>query len=195
MINIKFFKNAFYRYLANHFTPIPGRVNLKSWNRKIFFLNKAGYKIKKNCFIGENFFCIRGNEKYLFIEENTTVGVFANFFIFNEVKIGKFCMFAQDITIVNGGHDVNSYEPYSAAIDMGNGVWIGSGVKIIARKNMKIGNNVVVGGGSIVLDDVPDNAIVVGVPAKIIGYRKLPEKVWHVQGYYCPKEFIFLEKF
>ena len=145
--SIEFLVNTFYRYLANIFTPIPGIVNLKAWNRKIFFLNKAGYRIKKDCFIGENFFCIRGNEKYLSIDENTTIGVFAKFFIFNEVKIGKFCMFAQEITIVNGGHDVNSYEPYSATIDIGNGIWIGAGAKIIAKKNMKIGSNVVIGGG------------------------------------------------
>ena len=142
-----YFKSKFYRYLANIFTPIPGIVNLKAWNRKIFFLNRAEYKIKKDCFIGENLFCIRGNEKYLSIDENTTIGVFAKFFIFNEVKIGRFCLFAQDISFINGGHDVNNYQPFSAILEIGNGVWIGSGAKIIARTNMKIGNNVVIGGG------------------------------------------------
>lgn len=190
-----FFKKVFFRFLANFFTPIPGIVNLKAWNRKIYFLNKAGYKIEKDCFIGESFFCIRGNEEYVSIQDNTTIGVFAKLFIFNCISIGKFCMFAQDITFINGGHDKDSYEPHSAKITIGNGVWIGSGVKVIAKKDLQIGNNVLVGGGSLVMDDIPDNAIVAGIPAKIIGYRTLPEKVWHVRGYYCPKKFIFLEKF
>ena len=46
------------------------------------------------------------------------------------------------------------------------------------------------GGGSVVIDDIPDNAIAVGVPAKVIKYRDLPEKVWHLDNnYFCPKTF------
>ena len=44
-----------------------------------------------------------------------------------------------------------------------------------------------IGGGSVVIDDIPENAIVAGTPAKIIGYRSLPEKVWHLGNtYFCP---------
>lgn len=40
------------------------------------------------------------------------------------------------------------------------------------------------------INDIPDNAIAVGVPAKVIKYRELPEKVWHIgNDYFCPKTF------
>jgi serine O-acetyltransferase len=51
---------------------------------------------------------------------------------------------------------------------VGNGVYIGPGAKIIGK--VIIGNNVAIGAGSVVTKDVPDNACVVGVPAKIISY-------------------------
>ena len=48
---------------------------------------------------------------------------------------------------------------------LGNNIFIGAGAKIIGR--VKIGDNVKIGANSVVLDDVPDNATVVGIPAKI----------------------------
>ena len=49
---------------------------------------------------------------------------------------------------------------------IGNGVYIGPGVKIVGK--VIIGNNVAIGANAVVTSDVPDNACVVGVPAKII---------------------------
>ena len=44
------------------------------------------------------------------------------------------------------------------------------------------------------LDDIPDNAIVAGVPAKVIGYRELPKKVWHLgNDYFCPQTFRLID--
>ena len=52
---------------------------------------------------------------------------------------------------------------------IGNDVWIGANATIL--KGVKIGNGAVVGGGSVVTKDIPENAIVGGNPAKIIKYR------------------------
>ena len=49
---------------------------------------------------------------------------------------------------------------------IGNNCIIGSGAKILGP--IKIGDNVVVGANAVVIDDVPDNSVVVGVPAKVI---------------------------
>ncbi len=51
---------------------------------------------------------------------------------------------------------------------IGNEVYIGPGAKIIGKIN--IGNNITIGANAVVTNDIPDNACVVGVPAKIISY-------------------------
>lgn len=49
---------------------------------------------------------------------------------------------------------------------IGDNVVVCAGAKVIG--NIKIGNNVMIGANAVVVDDVPDNAVVAGVPAKII---------------------------
>ncbi|MNG39176.1 Serine acetyltransferase [compost metagenome] len=55
---------------------------------------------------------------------------------------------------------------------MGNNVDIGTGAKVLG--NIRIGNNVVIGANAVVLTDVPDNSVAVGVPATI-KQRKLAD--------------------
>lgn len=52
-------------------------------------------------------------------------------------------------------------------IDIGDNVFVGLGTRILY--NVKIGSNVVIGSGSIVNRDIPDDSIAAGVPAKVIG--------------------------
>ena len=53
---------------------------------------------------------------------------------------------------------------------VGNDVWIG--MRVIIMPGVKVGNGVVIGAGAVVTKDVPDYAIVGGVPARIIKFRK-----------------------
>jgi serine acetyltransferase len=52
-------------------------------------------------------------------------------------------------------------------------VFIGAGGKVMG--GIRIGNNVVIGANSLVINDVPDNAVVVGVPARIIANNRRAE--------------------
>ena len=54
-------------------------------------------------------------------------------------------------------------------ITIGNDVWLGSNV--LVANNSNIGNGVIAGAGTIITKDVPDYAIVVGSPARIVRYR------------------------
>lgn len=60
-------------------------------------------------------------------------------------------------------------------IRIGNDVWFGQNVIVTNYAN--IGNGVIAGAGSIITKDVPDYAVVVGAPARIIKYRYLPEEI------------------
>lgn len=54
-------------------------------------------------------------------------------------------------------------------IEIGNDVWIGS--RVFIRDGIKIGNGAIIAAGAVVVENVPDYAIIAGVPAKIIRYR------------------------
>lgn len=185
---LKNIKINFLKYISELFLPLPITIKKKNWEMRNKILRFTGIKIGEKTIIGPNFITINGLEENIHIGDYTNIGYNSSFYSFNKIFIGKFNMFAANLEITNGGHDINTFEPFSTPTIIGNGCWIGHGVKII--KGVTIGNNVVIGGGSVVIDDIPDNAIAVGVPAKVIKYRDLPEKVWHLDNnYFCPKTF------
>ncbi len=79
-------------------------------------------------------------------------------------KIGKNLTISQGVTI----GQVNRGKSKGTPI-IGNNVYIGPGAKIIGSIN--IGNNVAIGANAVVTKDIPDNAVVVGIPAKVISYE------------------------
>lgn len=72
---------------------------------------------------------------------------------------------------VNISQFVNIGSNHGAAAVIGDNVYIGPHVCLV--ENVHIGNNVTIGAGAVVTKDVPDNATVVGIPAKIIHFKNL----------------------
>ena len=90
------------------------------------------------------------------------------------LTIGNHVDIAKEAIVWTLGHDVNGYKHDSRGgqTTIGDYVWIGARSTIMP--GVTIGKGAVIGTCSVVTKDVPENAIVVGVPARIIGYRDNP---------------------
>ncbi len=93
------------------------------------------------------------------------------------VYVGDSTMFGPNVTIATAGHPIlpelrqQGYQ-YNMPVHIGKNCWIGAGV--IIMPGTTIGDNVVIGAGSIVTKDIPDNVVAVGNPARIL--RKVNER-------------------
>ena len=174
-----------YRWLAEKATP---RFHSpKGWERKNKLLRMLGVSIAEEVAIDNGFEWLMDVDltilKYAAIGKNTHI------YNFSPVTIGRFAMFAGEVCISNGGHNKGTFEPFSGPTCIGNGCWIGTGAKIVGA-NLTVGDNAIVGAGAVVIEDVPPAAIVVGCPARVIGYRTLPDRVWHLGNtWFSPHTF------
>lgn len=96
------------------------------------------------------------------------------------VKIGSWCSIGYNVSFVACTHDVNfptgpiSERPlHEKDIVIGSGVWIGNNVVILP--GVEIGDAAVIGANAVVTKNVPERAVVGGVPAKIIKIKDLKE--------------------
>ncbi len=78
--------------------------------------------------------------------------------------IGDDVLLYQGVTLGGTGNEHGKRHP-----TIGNGVVIGAGAKVLG--NINIGNHVRIGAGSVVIDDVPDDSTVVGIPARVVKQR------------------------
>jgi acetyltransferase-like isoleucine patch superfamily enzyme len=62
---------------------------------------------------------------------------------------------------------------YKRDVRIGHNVWVGYGACFL--RGVTVGNNCVIGTNSVVTRDVPDNAVVGGIPAKLIRMREAPQ--------------------
>ncbi len=88
------------------------------------------------------------------------------------LSIGSNVDIAQEVNIWTEQHDYNSpsYQAVNKPVEIEDYVWIASRATILP--GVKVGRGAVVACGAVVTKDVPSLAIVAGIPAKIIGYRK-----------------------
>lgn len=123
----------------------------------------------ENAFINPPFYCDYGSHievgKNFFANYNCTILDVA------KVKIGDNCMFAPNVAIYTAGHPVhpdtrNSLYEYGKEITIGDNVWLGGNT--VVCPGVHIGNNVVIGAGSVVTRDIPDMVIAAGNPCKVI---------------------------
>lgn len=112
------------------------------------------------------------------IGNNVDIGIGTIIHSSNKILIGDNTIIAGHCYIIDSNHGTKKgKEIRSQANDIsengiviGEDVWIGTHVTIL--KGARIANHAVIGANSLVNTDIPENAIAVGIPAKIIKYRE-----------------------
>jgi len=125
---------------------------------------------------------IRCHEGLVEIGEKTVMGQECTISAYQHVRIGAQCVIADRAMFIDFDHGVVEVERpirqqgiYKRDVEVGSNVWIGYGACIL--RGVRIGDNSIVGTNSVVTKDVPANAVVAGIPARIIRMREAPREL------------------
>lgn len=139
-------------------------------NRRNKMMKKMFAEIGEGCYIEPPFYANFGG-KHCHFGKN----VYANFNLTmvddTHIYIGDNTMIAPNVVIATGTHPIlpllreNAYQ-FNAPVHIGRNCWLGAGV--IVLPGITIGDNSVVGAGSIVTKDIPPNVVAVGNPCRVI---------------------------
>lgn len=138
----------------------------------------------ESIWIAAPFYVDYGNNIYF--GNNCEVNMNCTFLDDNKIVIGDNALIAPNVQIYTAFHSINPEERFgtsnygksqfcktmTAPVVIGDNVWIGGGTVILP--GIHIGNNTVVGAGSVVTKDIPDNVVAVGNPCRIL--RKIDER-------------------
>ena len=122
---------------------------------------------------------IRCHEGEVIIGDKTVLGQECTISAYRHVRIGEQCVIADRAMFIDFDHGVVDVERtireqgiYMRDVDVGSNVWIGYGACIL--RGVQVGDNAIVGTNAVVTADVPANAVVGGIPARVIRMRAAP---------------------
>lgn len=160
-------------------------VNLVSLAKKASFRILRILKGKKGIYgeYGKNNHFAEG----VLVYENARIGnsnYFAPYSLINNAVIGNYCSIGPGCRIGLGEHDLQAISTYPRVANgkggmqllnpetpsvIGHDVWLGTNVVI--RQGVKVGTGAVIGANAVVTRDIPEYAVAIGVPAKVIKFR------------------------
>ncbi len=133
----------------------------------------------RNLWITAPFFVDYGNNIYF--GDHCEVNMNCTFLDDNKIIIGDHALIAPNVQIYTAFHPTNAFERFgskkedgsfsfcktqTAPVKIGNHVWIGGGAIILP--GVTVGDNVVIGAGSVVTKDIPDNVVAFGAPCRVV---------------------------
>ena len=138
---------------------------------QIMMLKKRGWVLSDNVMISIHGVRKIGGGK-IYCADNVNINAECMLVASSDITIGKNSTLAYR-TLLTTNANPNApynelckiYPPIHKEIRIGNNVWVGAGV--IVLPGCRIGNNSVIAAGSVVCSDIPDNCMAAGVPAKV----------------------------
>jgi len=125
---------------------------------------------------------IRCHEGTVEIGRKTVFGQECTISAFDHVRIGDECVIADRAMFIDFDHGVVEVERpiraqgiYTRPVVVGSNVWIGYGACIL--RGVEVGDNSIIGTNAVVTKDVPANAVVGGVPARVLRMRDAPQEL------------------
>ena len=119
----------------------------------------------------------------IIIGNNTSIENYLHITSAGRIKVGHDCVLSSRVYITNIDHDysilhqkVNNQKLIVADVEIGNYCFLGMDVKVFP--GVTIGDNVIVGSNSIVMNDLPSNSVCVGIPAKVIKTYNFNDNRW-----------------
>jgi acetyltransferase-like isoleucine patch superfamily enzyme len=123
---------------------------------------------------------IRVHEGEFSLGAKSVMGQECTISAYQHVSIGRECIIADRAMMIDFDHGMVEVERpireqgiYKRDVNVGHNVWLGYGVCVL--RGVSVGDNVVVGTSAVVTRDVPANAVMAGVPARLIRMRKAPK--------------------
>jgi acetyltransferase-like isoleucine patch superfamily enzyme len=122
---------------------------------------------------------IRVHEGEVSIGAKTVMGQECTISAYQHVSIGRECIIADRVMLIDFDHGAVEVDRpirrqgiYKRDVRVAHNVWIGYGACVL--RGVSIGSNSIVGTSAVVTRDVPENAVVAGVPARIVRMRDAP---------------------
>lgn len=179
-VRYRFLTTAGYRWSTN------GLVFLGR-NLQIQIARGAEVRFGRFSWIGDGT-KIRCHEGCVDIGQKTVLGQEVTISAYRHIRIGEQCVIADRAMFIDFDHGVTEVERpireqgiYMRDVNVGSNCWIGYNACIL--RGVTVGDNCVIGANAVVTEDVPDNAVVAGVPAKVIRMRDEPQELrWPQPG-------------
>ena len=193
--------NIIIKLLSNivHYCHYRGFDHLLSFLNNRWYKNHLGY-CGKNVYLGRPLHCFCPQK--IFLYDNANINPFASFIINPKGSKGNFIMkknsgAANGLTVITGNHqrDLGTFFKDNSSrhdldidkdIVVEEDVWIGANVTILSGVN--VGRGSTIGAGSVCLKNVPPYAIVMGNPAKVVGFNYTPEEIVKHEKELYPKD-------
>lgn len=135
-------------------------------------------RVGENIHLDIDFHCEYG--KHIFVGNQVIINMNCTFVDNNIIEIGDNVLIASNVQLYTATHSTNVHKrivedwnkgmgickTYALPIKIANGAWIGGGAIILP--GVTIGENSVIGAGSLVTHSIPDNCVAVGNPCRVI---------------------------